>query len=115
MHIGYACDPLTPLGRRFAASSLPTKIITYIGAGLPFLYQGPKDSTVGDLIDRYNVGIIVESGDAEKIHLGFTHLVRTYSSMSEACIRVAKAEFDSAIIQARVLGGLTSIVRTKGN
>jgi hypothetical protein len=111
MHIGYACDPLTPLGRQFAASSLPTKIITYIGAGLPFLYQGPGDSTVGDWLEKTNTGVIVESNDAEKIHRGFARIIEKYAEMSRACSTLAKSEFDSEIIQARVLGGLSRIAR----
>jgi hypothetical protein len=109
MHVGYACDPLTPLGRRFAASSLPTKIITYIGFGLPFVYHGPRDSTVGDLLKKFRAGVIVESEDAHDIFRGFLEVVDNYGAMRNACLAAAAAEFDATLIRARVLGALKAI------
>ncbi len=110
MHIGYACDPLTSLGRRFAASSLPTKIITYVGFGLPFVYHGPRDSTVGDLLVRYKAGVIVESESVSDIAAGFAEVVANFAPMREACLRAAAEEFDASVIKARMLDALGKIV-----
>jgi hypothetical protein len=109
MHIGYACDPLTPVGRRFAASSLPTKIITYIGFGLPFVYHGPRDSTVGDLLAKHHAGVIVESEDKDDVFRAFLEVVENYKVMQKACCAAAASEFDSSIIQGRVLSALRKI------
>jgi hypothetical protein len=113
MHVGYACDPLTPLGRKFAASSLPTKIITYAGFGLPFVYHGPRDSTVGDFLKTYRAGVIVESEDADDIFRGFLEVVDNYEAMRNSCCVAAAAEFDATIIRARVLGTISKIALEK--
>ncbi len=113
MHIGYACDPLTPLGRKFAASSLPTKIITYAGFGLPFVYHGPRDSTVGDFLKKYRAGVIVESEDADDLFRGFLEVVDNYEAMRNSCCAAATAEFAATIIRARVLGALRKIALEK--
>jgi hypothetical protein len=100
--IGYACDPITPTGRKFAATSFSTKVVTYIGYGLPFVYHGPEDSTVGDLVKNYKCGVIVESHDPDRILQAFESLVRNYQSYRMQCIAARKDLFDAAVIRKRL-------------
>ena len=98
-NIGYACDDLKPENAEFAKLSLPTKVITYIGAGIPFLYHGPLDSTVGDLLKQFETGIIVETNNPHDILRGFFTLVSNYDYYQGNC-RLAKQKlFSRKVVQ----------------
>lgn len=108
MHLGYACDDLTAERLPFAQLSLPTKIITYIGAGIPFLYHGPKDSTVGDLLAQYHAGLIVESNEAHKLVDAFRLLLSNYDRYRKECVRAREEAFNSGGIQTIFFNQLVS-------
>jgi hypothetical protein len=106
MHIGYACDPFTASGRHFAATSFPTKIVTYLGAGLPFLYHGPRDSTVGDFLNSYKAGVIVEDQAPEALTDALTSILRNYTSMSRQFQRAARECFEGRVLRDRLFDAL---------
>ena len=108
MHLGYACDDLAPANRAFAQLSLPTKIITYIGAGIPFLYHGPKDSTVGDLLKTFEAGIIVESNDANDVYAGMMTLLNNYDHYRNECLKARQNRFRQDTIQHQFYSYLNS-------
>lgn len=99
IHLGYACDDLEPERIAFAQLSLPTKIITYIGAGIPFVYHGPSDSTVGDLLKKYKAGIVVDSNDPIQLSDSFLYLLNHYDSFQEECKRAVRETFSQSKIQ----------------
>jgi hypothetical protein len=99
--IGYACDDLNPARLAFAQLSLPTKIITYIGAGIPFVYHGPEDSTVGDLLKQYEVGIIVSSNDGKLLYEAFVKLLANYDYYQQQCLLALQNEFAAGIVQQK--------------
>ncbi len=82
---GYACDDLDAKRIHFAQLSLPTKIITYIGAGIPFVYHGPKDGTVGDLLSQFETGIIVDTNDKSDLLNAFLKLQSNYQYYQNNC------------------------------
>ncbi len=106
VHVGYACDPITPLGREFAATSFPTKIVTYVGAAMPFVYHGPRDSTVGDFLDEYRAGVIVESLEPAALARGFHYVLTSYEPMVRECVRAARERFDLRAMRRRFLRSL---------
>ncbi|WP_219928759.1 glycosyltransferase family protein [Flavobacterium pallidum] len=83
--LGYACDDLDAERLHFAQMSLPTKVITYIGARIPFLYHGPADSTVGDLLKQYKAGVVVSSNDPDELYSGFMELLAHYNDYQQQC------------------------------
>lgn len=96
--IGYACDSLEPNDLKFAQLSLPTKIVTYIGAGIPFLYHGPKNSTVSDLIDSMKVGLIVDSNNSVDLSNAFLEIIKNYNFFQNNCLQARKEIFAENII-----------------
>lgn len=100
-HIGYACDDLHPSRLAFAQLSLPTKVITYIGAGIPFVYHGPKDSTVADLLAEYEAGIIVDTNNSDDLYEAFTKLLSNYNYYQQNCRSALERMFASSIVQNR--------------
>ena len=98
-NLGYACDDLAPENRKFAQLSLPTKIITYIGAGIPFVYHGPKDSTVGDLLAQYEAGIIVETNNPDALYNAFQMLLAGYGHYHKNCKLAKEKLFSAQVVQ----------------
>jgi len=111
MHLGYAYDMLTPVGRRFAAMSFPTKIVNYICQGLPFIYHGPADSTVADLLAEHPCGVLVDSLEEAPITAAIAAALARYDEMQAACKRAAAALYDRQAINARFHAALASGAR----
>jgi glycosyltransferase involved in cell wall biosynthesis len=109
-NLGYACDDLNPEKVKFAQLSLPTKIITYIGAQIPFVYHGPKDSTVADLLTKYPVGIIVETNNPKDLQDAFLALLANYSFYQENCKLATKTLFSKNVMQDKFYATLTNIL-----
>lgn len=104
MDFSYAPDPLTEEGRRFAASSLSTKVVTSICAGIPFLYHGPAESTVGDLLrEEPLLGVLVESQLPADIAQGIIAVSRHHSARAAACHAFAQKHFSAVRIRERFL------------
>lgn len=51
----------------FVRYSLSTKLVTYLGSGLPILYHGPAHSAAARLLDKHNAAIQVHTSAAEAI------------------------------------------------
>ncbi len=107
-NLGYACDNLNPDKLKFAQLSLPTKIITYIGAQIPFVYHGPKDSTVADLLKIYPVGIIVDSNNPQDLQDAFQTLLTNYSFYQDNCKLATNKMFSKKVMQDKFYATLTS-------
>jgi glycosyltransferase involved in cell wall biosynthesis len=59
-----------PFGRRyrdFVRFSLSTKLVTYLGSGLPILYHGPAEGPAYELLGRHRAGLTVTSLDPDAI------------------------------------------------
>ncbi|WP_132063598.1 glycosyltransferase family protein [Dietzia maris] len=53
---------LVSLDPSFALPSFPSKILTYLSAGIPVLYCGPAYSGLEKLVSAYGLGILLTSG-----------------------------------------------------
>jgi glycosyltransferase involved in cell wall biosynthesis len=51
----------------FARYSISTKMVTYVGSGVPILYHGPTTSAAFDLLNRHHAAIFVTSLDPAEI------------------------------------------------
>jgi len=100
LDIGYACDPLTAAGREFAATSFSTKVVTYIGNGLPFVYHGPVDSVIGDLVQNYKCGVVVEAHEPARILSAFKTVISDYRNLQQECFRARNELFDADRVRA---------------
>jgi hypothetical protein len=105
MDLGYAPDPLTSgAAREFVQTSLPTKLVTYLGATIPALYHGPSDSTVGEMFSRFKAGEIVPSQSAEVLAKGFRRLIEDPEPYRDNAVELAKADFDPDTLMQRIRG-----------
>jgi hypothetical protein len=53
--------------RAMSAYSLSTKMITYLGSGLPIFFHGPSDSAAGKLLKRSRAAFVCDSVDPAEI------------------------------------------------
>lgn len=51
----------------FVRYSLSTKLVTYLGSGLPILYHGPAHSAAAQLLTQHDAAVQVHTPDAEAI------------------------------------------------
>lgn len=58
---------LEPEFRDMTAFSLSTKLITYLGAGVPILYHGPADSAAGKLLAQNDAAIMATADHPEEV------------------------------------------------
>ncbi|PTQ99352.1 hypothetical protein C8P68_102168 [Mucilaginibacter yixingensis] len=59
----YAMYPFAPALKIFGATSLPTKLTSYLQAGRPVLGHGPADSTLSSFLKDTGIGAMWNSGD----------------------------------------------------
>lgn len=51
----------------FVRLSLSTKLVTYLGSGLPILYHGPQFAAVADLLARHDAALVETTLDADSL------------------------------------------------
>lgn len=73
---------------RFVRFSLSTKLITYLGSGIPILYHGPEDAAACKLLRENDAAVIVNSQDADAIATGLQK-VMTEPGRAGTCVRNA--------------------------
>lgn len=109
MHLGFADDPVAnEFGREFARTSLPGKVVNYICQRLPFLYCGPRDSSVGDVVKNYRCGLVVENFSQAGIMSAVHTLLREYEDFGRECERAARDLFDASIHRERFIGSVVA-------
>lgn len=69
----YAMYPLSKSLRVFSQTSLPTKLSSYLQAGLPVLGHGPANSSLAEFLNAQNLGTMWTSDNKEE---GFKSLER---------------------------------------
>jgi len=59
----YAMYPFTPRLRRFANTSLPTKLSSYVLAQRPILAHGPSSSSLAEFLHKTSLGVLWDNMD----------------------------------------------------
>lgn len=59
--------PFKPEYQKFTRYSLSTKMITYLGSGLPILYHGPKDAAACELLGSHNAAFLALSDNPDQV------------------------------------------------
>lgn len=85
----------------FARFSLSTKMITYLGAGLPIFYHGPRDSAVYTLLARHNACIGCFSNDPEEILVSLTQLKSRRQNIVQNALDLGRKHFRIGPIRER--------------
>jgi hypothetical protein len=64
--------PFDPAHDDFVRYSLSTKLVTYLGTGLPILYHGPAHAAAARLLDRHDAAVQVHTLEPEALAAALT-------------------------------------------
>lgn len=93
-----------PFEARFRALSrfsLSTKMITYLGSGLPIIFHGPPDSAAGELLARHGAAITIDTLDPQAIARRLTHDSPGASRIVGKALELSRKRFCIDQIRAR--------------
>lgn len=98
-----------PFGAKYEAFvrfSLSTKMISYLGSGLPILYHGPADAAAGGLLARHRAAICADTLEPEALADTLCHTAETREAVVERALSLAKEQFLLTTQRERFWGGL---------
>ncbi|MEO0312654.1 MAG: hypothetical protein RIQ89_2311 [Bacteroidota bacterium] len=75
-------------------SSIPSKVAYYLKTGTPLLYFGTRKSELGSMIEKYNLGFVIEDRHFEKLNLLLLQQTElAYTIQRENCVAIAAKLF----------------------
>jgi hypothetical protein len=94
--------PFDSRHRPLAAFSLSTKMVTYLGSGLPILYHGPIESAAGGLLSRNGAAIICGSNSNEEMKAALASALNASTAETvTAALNLADRRFKLSDIRDR--------------
>lgn len=90
----------------FFRYSLSTKMITYLGSGLPILYHGPRESAAGQLLSAHRAAVAAESLDPSAVARKLLEVVHEGPSAAARALELAGRQFLLAEQRRRFHQGL---------
>ena len=107
---GFAPMFLTDEDPRYNRFSLPTKLATYMAAGLPVIVIGHPESTLVKLARIYQIGCCITSGEVSVIEnelFSTLSILNPWSHFRSEIQRCALAEFDGKHMRERLRRSLS--------
>lgn len=99
---------IDPEYANFAKFSLSTKMITYLGSGLPIFYHGPADSAAYRLLQKNNASASCHSSDPVEILAALKSVERERTAIVENAIKLGGREFQIDDIRNRFWSAIKS-------
>jgi hypothetical protein len=91
--LAYFPLPFDSSQEAFTRYSLSTKMIGYLGSGLPILFHGPECSAAHQLLLQHKAAQIVTSPDKTSLLIGLNDALRIYEEIASAGLTLAKEQF----------------------
>jgi colanic acid biosynthesis glycosyl transferase WcaI len=89
---------------------LPSKLYSYLAAGRPILFLGPRKSEIGELIITEGIGVIVETNhDVPSAIETIEEYMSDPRSYSQLCRKIRRI-FDSRYSQQRAVDQFQSLL-----
>lgn len=95
----------------FTRYGLPTKMIGYLGSGLPILYHGPSYAPACNLLRKYGAAEIVAEPTSTVVAQGLYALLDNYEGVSRSGLGLARSQFSHARIHGRFWERVGSVVQ----
>jgi glycosyltransferase involved in cell wall biosynthesis len=73
--------------------SLSTKLVTYLGSGIPILYHGPPRGAAHEVLARHDAAILAPSMDPEDIATALAEAPRRAPAVVRNALALARSEF----------------------
>jgi hypothetical protein len=84
---------IDPCYSNFARFSLSTKMVTYLGSGLPILYHGPADAAAGKLLSHANASACCASNDPPDLLQAIYECIQCREQITLNALRLARERF----------------------
>jgi len=85
--------PFDAQSQSLSRFSLSTKMVTYLGSGLPILYHGPVDAAAGALLAQHGAAIQVTSLEPERICRSLLEQVPSADATVRAALELGRSQF----------------------
>jgi hypothetical protein len=103
--------PLPFHGRalRMSRYSMSTKMVRYLGSGLPILYHGPAEAAAGALLQQHGAATVCTTLDAAVVAEKFEEAMRERTSTVKRALELARSQFMLADQQERLWKSIRTI------
>lgn len=85
----------------FVKYSLSTKMVTYLGSGLPILYHGPAIAAAGQLLKTHNAAILADSLDPAIIEQSIEAAQPQITQIVENALQLGRSQFSLEEVRSR--------------
>jgi glycosyltransferase involved in cell wall biosynthesis len=94
--------PFDPNYENFVKYSFSTKLISYLGSGLPILYHGPRQSAVADSLVASNAALLVCEFSRESIVRALeSSTVESRRTVATNALAMAERDFRASVVKDR--------------
>jgi glycosyltransferase involved in cell wall biosynthesis len=103
---------------QFVRLSFSTKVITYLGAGVPILYHGPPEAAVAHYLKEQRAALVVESPDAGALRRSLAAALADPASREQIAGRAivcAREDFDARALSARFWDAVLTAFASSGH
>jgi glycosyltransferase involved in cell wall biosynthesis len=90
---------IVSLRKEWTGTVVPSKFFGALAAGRPVLFCGSRDSSLAEWIEKYNLGWVLEPGNAPDVAESLRFLLRdddALQSMKERCFHIYHQHFSRA-------------------
>jgi hypothetical protein len=85
--------PFGPENASFVKYSLSTKLVTYLGSGVPILYHGPREAAAARLLKAHDAAVIVDSLHPAAVRQGLDEVRRRGPAIAKNALALGRASF----------------------
>lgn len=93
--------PFAKYAEAFGKFSLSTKMVTYLGSGLPILYHGPAETAARSLLSRSGAAIAITTDEPAEMARQILASLPRRNEIVAAALKLARERFDLAEQQRR--------------
>jgi glycosyltransferase involved in cell wall biosynthesis len=110
----YMPIPFGEQHENFGRYSLSTKMVTYVGSGVPILYHGPADSAAGELLSRNDAAVVLPTLDPQEISRALQALTpERCTTIAANALALAQREFMIADQTRKFWGTIESCLTSR--
>jgi hypothetical protein len=99
--VAYLPLPFDRTQRNFVRFSMSTKMVTYLGSGVPLLFHGPRASAAGRLLSQNGAALFADSLDVRTVVEALRACDGQRPAVTESALRLARTQFALSDIRTR--------------
>jgi hypothetical protein len=112
--VAYMPLPFGPAHAEFVRCSMSTKMVTYLGSGVPILFHGPGDAAAANLLRGSDAALIAGSADADALASVLAANGERQTQVAANALRLAREQFLLSDIRARFWKPITDCISNAG-